>query len=131
MIKPKPLFIIFLLFFVACEDKKPEGVIDEQTYKNMFIELAIVNQYDHNLLEEGTTRDDLRQKVYQHYGVSEEVFAISHEYYENNLDEQLERLERINEIIREEREKITEAEELYREQNRESVDSLRYRLLNR
>ena len=125
------LIIIFLLIFAACEDNKPEGLIDEQTYEKMFIELAIVNQYDRNLLEEGVTREDLRQQVFLHYGVSEEDFVISHEYYENNLDQQLERLERINKIIRDEREKITEAEEQYREQNRESVDSLRYRLLNR
>ncbi len=121
----------FFLLFVACTDSVPEHVIDEETYERMFIEFAIVNQMDRNLLEENQTRDDLRAKIYDFYGVTEEEFSLSHEYYENDLDEQLERLERINQIIREERDKISEAEEEHRRQNIEAPDSIRQRILNR
>ncbi len=126
-----PIFAGILLLFSACTDSVPEQVIDEETYIKMFIEFAVVNQMDKNLLNDNQTRDDLRAKVYEHYGVSKEEFMISHEFYENDLDKQLERLERINQAIRDERDKISEAEEEHRLQNLEAPDSIRQRFLNR
>ncbi|MCC5942527.1 MAG: DUF4296 domain-containing protein [Balneolaceae bacterium] len=126
------LLLIFagLMLFTACTDSQPDTLVPEDIYESIFIELAIIDQLEEVLLG-GHTRRELRQKVYQHYGVTAEDFAISHEYYEQNIDEQIQRIERINERLRDERSAIDESERQFRDQNRRSAESLREQIFNR
>jgi len=118
-------FMFFALF--GCKENKPEYLIEEDTYILMFAELAIIDQYDPNLLKY-RTKEDIRDLVYQKYNVSKEDFRRSHEYYEENIDAQLNRLAKVNLILREERDEVDILERKLKDKNRLTADSLRQRL---
>lgn len=122
------LFSLFLLFtFSGCEENEPNFLIEEDTYILMFAELAIIDQYDPNLLK-NETKEDIRNLVYQKYGVSKQDFRQSHKYYEEDIDAQLDRLEKVNLILREERDAIDQLERELIIENKLTADSLRQRL---
>lgn len=123
-----PAFI--LLITAGCSEQKPEKLVDEDTYKRMFVEFAIINQLDSTVLK-NRTHADLRDLVYEHYGVTSEQFRVSHEYYETDLDAQIQRVNAINQLLQRERDKISEAETEYRNTQQTPVDTLRQRILNR
>lgn len=123
----KSLFILLAgIMLLGCEPESsaPAELIDEETYERMFIEFAIINQLDQHLLS-NTSRDDLRDKVYESYGVTEEEFRISHEYYEQNLDAQLERVQDINKMLRAERDTVQVIQRKFEAIPPEKLDSLR------
>ncbi|MEX0822988.1 MAG: hypothetical protein WD008_01290, partial [Balneolaceae bacterium] len=74
---------------------------------------------------------ELRSEIYSRFNTDEERFRITHEYYENRIPEQLERMERISLNLRAERDSISAVQKRYRDANKENADSLRQRLLNR
>lgn len=126
----KSLFILLAgIMLLGCEPESsaPAELIDEETYERMFIEFAIINQLDQHLLS-NTSRDDLRDKVYESYGVTEEEFRISHEYYEQNLDAQLERVQDINKMLRAERDTVQVIQRKFEAIPPEKLDSLRQAL---
>lgn len=126
----KFLFILFAgIVLLGCEPESsaPAELIDEYTYERMFIEFAIINQLDQHLLS-NTSRDELRDKVYESYGVTEEEFRISHEYYEQNLDAQLERVQDINKMLRAERDTVQGIQRKFEAIPPEKLDSLRQSL---
>ena len=119
--------LFLLLALPGCEETEPDFLIEEDTYILMFAELAIIDQYDPNLLK-NRTKEDVRQLVYQKYNVTKEDFRRSHEYYEENIEAQFDRLEKVNLILREERDAVDDLERELKEKNRLSADSLRQRL---
>lgn len=129
----KLLFVLILLIvFPGCssESNPPDELIDEQTYEQIFMEFAIINQLDKRILED-RSQEELRQLVYEHYDVTEEEFRISHEYYEQNVEEQLERVRDMSDILREERDSLVVIERKYgRVTTPEQADSLRQALRN-
>lgn len=130
----RKLFILLILSmtFWSCssESSPPDELIDEQTYQQMFMEFAIINQLDQQILEERSP-EELRQLVYKHYNVTEEEFRISHEYYEQQVDEQLERVKEMSKILRAERDSLVTIEREYNQiTSPEQADSLRQVLRN-
>jgi len=122
------LFSFFtLLALYGCEENEPDYLIEEDTYILMFAELAIIDQYDPNLLR-NRTKEEIRDIVYQKYNVSKEDFRRSHKYYEENIDAQLNRLKKVNLILREERDEVDILERKLKDKNRLTADSLRQRL---
>ncbi len=124
------LFILFgAILFTACDQSTPpEDVIDEETYKRMFAEFALINQLDHGLMQD-TTGQRLRNMVYEHYGVTPDEFRTSHQYYEQQIDEQIERLKDINTLLRSERDTLVDIEREYRQALESGkLDSLRQAL---
>ena len=125
------VFIItVLLLTVSCTDSEQDLLIDDQTYQNMFVEFVIINHMDDKLLRD-TTKEELVNSVYGHYGVTEEQFRYTHDLFESNISEQLLRMEKIVVRLRKERELINDAVQQHEIENRESADSLRQRILNR
>lgn len=126
------IYLVFILFIMlaACTDSEPENLISEEVYEMIFIELAIIDQVEEVLLGE-YSRQELRQEMYAHYGVSAEEFANTHQFYEQNIDEQLRRIDRINDRLRNERTFIDESERDFRAQNRRTAESLREQIFNR
>jgi len=120
---------IGLILFTSCTDSQPDNLLEEDVYESIFIELAIIDQLEATLLGEYTRRE-LRQMVYDHYGVTAEDFAETHAFYEQNIEKQLERVDRINERMRSERFDIDESEREFRTQNRRSAESLRDQIFN-
>lgn len=126
----KKIVVVFITFIalMGCDPSTPDELIDEETYEQMFMEFAIINQLDQNLLQY-TTRDELRNKVYEYYGVTEQEFRVSHEYYESQVDQQIDRVLEMTNKLREERDTLNVIERKYREALRDGrVDSLRQEL---
>lgn len=119
-----------LLLAFSCTDSEETLLIEDQVYQNMFVEFAIINHLDERLLKEITT-EELVNNVYDHYGVTEEQFRYTHDYFESNISEQLVRMDKILDRLRKEREMINEAVENYEKERSESADSLHQRILNR
>lgn len=124
-------FIILALFIlISCTDSNESLLIEDQVYQDMFVEFAIINHMDEKLLNDITT-EELVNRVYEHYGVTQEQFGYTHDHFESNISEQLIRMEKILVRLREEREAINEAAHNYDKLQKEAADSLRQRILNR
>lgn len=113
------LFFLFvpLMLFVSCSTSTPDNLLDEETYINIFVEMAVLDQYD-PLLMERETRDELQQEILDRYGVTYEEFRISHNYYEQFVQDQIQRTNRASELLRAERDSIYHYENEYRNQKR-------------
>lgn len=104
--------------------------MDEELYKTVITELAIVNQMDEELLGENT-REEKREEVFTHYGIDEEFFNFSHEIYQQNIDAQMERIREVQDRLRTERDSVQAAERRHREENRPDPDSIRQQIRDR
>lgn len=125
------IFILFVLFLTSsCSDPKNPNLIDDQTYQNMFIEFTIITHMDEKLLR-GKTSEELINNVYEHYGVTQEQFRYTHDYFESDISQQFLRMEKILQQLRNEREIINEVIERHEKETRESEESMRQRILNR
>lgn len=124
------VLICALLPAISCTDSEESLLIEDQIYQDMFVEFAIINHMDEILLRD-TTAEDLVNRVYDHYGVTEEQFRYTHDHFESDISEQLARMEKILVRLREEREMINETVQRYEIEKNESADSLRQRILNR
>lgn len=125
------VILLITTFGCSSESSPPDELIDEQTYEQMFMEFAIINQLDQRLLQKNS-QDNLRQIVYEYYNVTEEEFRISHEYYESQVDDQLERVKEMSRTLRTERDSLLAIQRQYEKLTTpEQVDSLRQVLLNK
>lgn len=104
--------ILSLAFLQACSDE-PEMLLDEETYGNVLVELTIVNQLDEAQLGD-RTQEEMRDEVFQKFSVSREEFRISHDYYQRDMQGQMQRVEILSERLRAERDSIQEAERRFR-----------------
>lgn len=129
----KCVFLSFFIFaasiLIGCE-RTPELLIDEETYKQLFIEVTMLNHIDEKSLHI-KEKEELMDKVFEHYQVTKEMFRFSHNYYETDIEAQLRRMDEISLLLRNERDKVIELEKIHESENRESLDSLRQRILNR
>lgn len=112
------IFLLFPVMLVSCNHDKPDNLIEEEIYLDMFAELIIVNQLRDAQLNE-VSRDSLIELVYDKYNYSAETFRESHNYYQRDAEKQIERLEKVTKRLESERYLI----ELY-------LDSLRQETLN-
>lgn len=112
--------------WISCEGQ-PE-LLDEETYGNILIELTIVNQMDEVHMGD-RSREEFIDEIYQKYDVSSEIFRMSHEHYQRDVEQQMKRVEELGKRLRSERETIQQAEKEFRQkQDQDStaaVDSLR------
>lgn len=122
------LMPILLLTTITCE-KEPE-LVDEELYKTIMIELAILNQTDQELLGE-RDKSVLRDEIFETYGLDEQKFSRSHEIYQSNIDAQMERVKDIQDRLRAERDSVQAAERRYREENKLEADEIREQIRNR
>lgn len=106
----------------GCEEEP--DVIEEDLYQTLVAELAVLNQMDENLLG-SMTREEKREQILNHYGVTEEYFTKSHKFYQSDIDAQMKRMQKIQDALRAERDSVHEAERRYKDQNSESPDTLR------
>lgn len=122
------LFSLLFFSLSACEEE-PE-IIDEELYKTLITELAIVNQMDEELLSDKTL-EEKREEVFDHYGVSRELFDLSHDIYQSDIDAQMERIKDVQDRLRTERDSVQAAERRHREENRIDPDSIRKQIRDR
>src|SRR5690625_5404522 len=86
------LTLIAVFTFAACSTSTPDQLLDEETYINLFIELAVLDQYDPLLLEQ-KQKEQLQEQILESYGVTFKEFRDSHDYYEKSLQVQIRRTE--------------------------------------
>ena len=122
------LIPLFLLSFNACE-KEPE-LVDEELYKSILMELAILNQMDQELLGE-RDKSEMRQEIFANYGVEQENFGRSHEVYQSNIDAQMERVNEIQDRLKAERDSIQAAERRHNDEIKLGPDEIREHIRNR
>lgn len=98
------LLLLTLLFFgVSCTDKEaPPDLIAENRYVEVFSHLVVINQITDEQLGEAS-RDSLIEQVFEEKGVSRDQFNRSHHYYQRQPDRQLNRIARVEEKIKRER----------------------------
>jgi len=121
-----PVLLILLsamMLAVSCGDPDaPKDLIEEDQYVKIFAELVVLNQLTDDQLGP-VSREYLSDQIFEDYSVTEEQFDRSHKYYQRNPEQQLERVERVNEIITDERDRFQER--LNRERERRSAESAR------
>ncbi|MDZ7757886.1 DUF4296 domain-containing protein [Rhodohalobacter sp.] len=122
------LVSLFFLTFNACE-KEPE-LVDEELYKTIMTELAILNQMDQDLLGE-RDKSDLREEIFVSYGVEEEKFNRSHEIYQSDIEAQMERVKDIQDRLKTERDSIQAAERRYKDETKLGPEEIREQVRNR
>ncbi|MFO7799648.1 DUF4296 domain-containing protein [Rhodohalobacter sp.] len=122
------LILLFPLTFYACE-KEPE-LVEEELYKTIMTELAILNQMDQEVLGE-RDKDELRQEIFQSYGVEEDKFSRSHEIYESDIDAQMERVKDIQDRLKTERDSIQAAERRHKDEIKLGPDEIREQIRSR
>lgn len=122
----KPVFKILILLsaliqFSSCTEDKSELLINEETYKDVFLELIIANHLDTILLA-NTTHEELIDQIYDHYDVTPEQFRYTHDYFEQDIQKQANRMDQILIMLRMERERVDSLEHEYNRQNQEAVE---------
>lgn len=116
------------LMLPAC-DNTPD-ILEQELYEMLLLEFSLLNQMDEAFLQE-KPREELQVKIYEHYGVSEEEFRRAHEYYQRDIETQIERIEELNLILRQERDSVQQVEREHRMRKNVDPDSLRKLLLER
>lgn len=103
---PLCVLLMSVLLFAGCRtSEKPENVMPESEYTELLMEVFITQNLI-QLKELTEKRDSVMTDLFDRYGVTEDQFERSHEYYQIEANEQKERIDRIRDRLREEREKI-------------------------
>jgi hypothetical protein len=105
-------------------------LIKDETYQKIFIEFAIINHMDKKLLR-NRPKEELVDSIYEHYGVTQEQFRYTHDYFESDIPEQLLRMEKILIRLRTESNKVDSIAKQHQQELKVSADSLHQRIRNR
>lgn len=89
------LYVIIPLLLISCADRnsanQPDDLIDETTYQDLIIELQMIKA--HNTVSSGEVHpDSAKMLIFAEYDVSEEQFLQSNEYYQQQVDPQIKRI---------------------------------------
>lgn len=122
------LISVIPLTIHACE-KEPE-LVEEAVYKTILMELSILNQMDEDFLGD-REKTDLREEIFENYGVDEDKFSRSHEIYQSDIEGQMERVRYIQDLLRAERDSVQAAERRYKDESRPDPDEIREQIRNR
>lgn len=102
------LLISLLLFAAACSNAdRPDDLIGEERYVQIFSELVVINQITDEQLGP-VSRDYLTEQVFENHGVDEDQFNRTHSYYQRQPDRQLERISKVEEKLKNERDEFQE-----------------------
>lgn len=109
-----------MLMSVSCSDRDtPKDLIDEDRYIKIFSQLVMVNQIMDDQLGE-ISRDYLVDQVFEQHNVTDDQFYRSHQYYQRQPGRQLERINRMEEKFKNERDQFQERLNQERQAKRDS-----------
>lgn len=98
------LFLLSVVLLSAgCTDNEPqppENLIKEDRYIDLLAEFQMIRSYQETLPQDSVVVDSLTRVVYKKYGISREQFIESHNYYRQDFEQQIERLDEAIERIR-------------------------------
>ncbi|NBC65539.1 MAG: DUF4296 domain-containing protein [Bacteroidetes bacterium] len=112
------LHLVFgLTLLISCgHENPPRDVIPEEQYLEIYINLTLVNQLSDEQAND-TTKDSLRQVVYGRYDTTEEQFKRSHQFYQQQAERQMQRIEEMNQ-------RLTQTRDTLKARFDEQLDSL-------
>lgn len=122
-------YILVFLFLILLGCSEKEEVLDEETYSQLMLEFTIVNQMEDIFLR-GETREELHEKIFTYYNVDREEFSEAHEFYQQDTEAQIARMEEVGIRLRQERDSVRTVDSEYRMAQRAAADSIRNRILN-
>ncbi|MAL17414.1 MAG: hypothetical protein CL670_15520 [Balneola sp.] len=89
-----------LLFFSNCmgteKSPRPDNLIAEENYIDLLVEMQHITTY-RNAMPDSVNADSLKSLIYDKFGITEEEYLTSHQYYQKQVDRQL---IRVNEAVR-------------------------------
>ena len=96
------LCLFFLTVFNACKTQvqPPENLIDEDTYINLMIEFQLLESYRDSMPPDSVATDSLKEVVLEKYSVTEAQFLTSREYYRQDYEQHVKRIEKAIEELR-------------------------------
>jgi hypothetical protein len=109
----KKLLIFPLLLLLACnnEPKPPADLIQEDLYIEILTEMLMARQLS-VMKQNDALEDSLIAVIHEKHKISSEQFQSTHRYYQADAVNQLERVKKAREILRQEIRNINEAREL-------------------
>ena len=98
------LISVLVLFSISCAEKeKPENLLPEETYIQLVVEMQLLQNYVKQSNPDSTHLDSLSTAIFEAYNIRREQFYESHEYYQQNIAEQKERIKEAIELLRKDR----------------------------
>jgi hypothetical protein len=92
------------LLVVACNsDKPPSTILDEEAYVDLIVELQLLREYQKQERPDSTSVDSIRQIIFKKYETTEKQFQRSHQFYQQNIKEQKNRIGKAIENLRKDR----------------------------
>ncbi len=76
----------------------PAFLLDEETYIELYVELKLLDTIKQSV-DSSQFDSTLKDRIYDHYGITEEVFLESHAYYQSKPAEHVARLEKASQLI--------------------------------
>ncbi|HBX64983.1 MAG TPA: hypothetical protein DEG32_02035, partial [Balneolaceae bacterium] len=81
-----------LLFFSNCmgteKSPRPDNLIAEENYIDLLVEMQHITTY-RNAMPDSVNADSLKSLIYDKFGITEEEYLTSHQYYQKQVDRQL------------------------------------------
>lgn len=115
------LLFIGLIAISSCGDPTASGdLLEEDLYLSVFSELLVINQLNEEQLGP-VSREYLKEQVFEEYDVTREQFERTHRYFQQQPERQLQRLNKVEEIFTEERDRL---QERLNEERKKIADSL-------
>lgn len=104
------LILAFVSFF-ACsqEEQPPENLLPEEIYIRLLGELHLAHNLGDLEPENQSMIDSVLSEIFSEYNTSEEQFRLSHYYYQEDLEGQIKRVEKLQEKLRHEARVVTTA----------------------
>lgn len=98
------IFCIGLIGY-ACSNgnSPPEDLLAEATYVDLLIELQLAESYYTQIKADSTAADSMRRVIFEKYDLSQEQFRTSHQYYQQDIEGQRERISTAIENLRKDR----------------------------
>lgn len=96
------LLLILLLFISGCDTGKPDDLLKEETYLDIFTELVLLNQMRDEQIAP-VSREYLEEQVFERHSTTREQFYSSHYYYQKDAGAQFARVEKLEKKLSEER----------------------------
>ena len=105
------LLVIFPFSIFACseEEQPPENLLPEDTYIRLLGELHIAHNLGDLEPENQAMIDSVLSEIFSEYDTNEEQYRVSHYYYQEDLESQVKRVEKLQEQLRHEARVVTTA----------------------
>lgn len=106
--------VLCLFLFISCEEEeiipKPEGLIQEEAYLSLVIEMQLLDAYAFTS-NDSTRIDSLKKELFDYYNTTENLYIHSNYYYQSKVEEHTIRIDSVLNIIERERNRINQLSE--------------------